>query len=73
MTDIEAPEAPLNSTKADDKSAKNSSGDDITFPPPKQAVVVYTQITYTFTQTTNRETNESVSGPQTTFVKGPWK
>ena len=73
MTDIEAPEAPLNSTKADDKSAKNSSGDDITFPPPKQAVVVYTPITYTFTQTTNRETNESVSGPQTTFVKGPWK
>mmetsp|Transcript_18802 Transcript_18802/g.31672 ORF Transcript_18802/g.31672 Transcript_18802/m.31672 type:complete len:248 (-) Transcript_18802:819-1562(-) len=74
MTDIEAPEAPLNSTKAEDKSAKNSSGDDITFPPPKQAVVVYTPITYTFTQTTNRETNESVSSdPQTTFVKGPWK
>jgi len=74
MTDIETPEAPLNSTKAEDKSAKNSSGDDITFPPPKQAVVVYTPITYTFTQTTNRETNESVSSdPQTTFVKGPWK
>ena len=69
MNDIEAPEeTPLSSTKAEDKS-----GDDITFPPPKQAVVVYTPITYTFTQTTSRETNESVSDPQTTFVKGPWK
>ena len=75
MADIEAPSSPAPSNGPKGKAAANSGGgEDISFPAPKQAVIIYTPITYTFTQLISRETNLPIQQtPQASFVKGPWK
>lgn len=78
--DIEAPpSAPAPSNGAKGKAAaKSGGGEDISFPAPKQAVIIYTPITYTFTQLISRETNLPIqqtpqASKRASFVKGPWK
>ena len=79
MADIEAPSAPAPSNGAKGKAAaKSGGGEDISFPAPKQAVIIYTPITYTFTQLISRETNLPIqqtpqASKRASFVAGPWK
>lgn len=75
MADIEAPSSPAPSNGPKGKAAaKSGGGEDISFPAPKQAVIIYTPITYTFTQLISRETNLPIQQtPQASFVTGPWK
>ena len=75
MADIEAPSSPAPSNGPKGKAAaKSGGGEDISFPAPKQAVIIYAPITYTFTQLISRETNLPIQQtPQASFVKGAWK
>jgi hypothetical protein len=75
MADIEAPSAAAPSNGQNGKAAaKSGGGEDISFPAPKQAVIIYAPITYTFTQLISRETNLPIQQtPQASYVKGAWK
>lgn len=79
MADIEAPSSPAPSNGTKGKAAtKSDGGEDISFPAPKQAVIIYAPIAYTFTQLVSRETNLPIqqtpqASKRASFVQGPWK